>query len=89
MASTDNPPESYLAPLPDGSMVAERRRPGRVDYPGPALIGLPRRGYSAATAPATEHTDDLGAARGIGRAVVVGVVLWAVILLAIRALWLA
>jgi len=81
----------HLQPMILGCSRAVRpvRRPGRVAYTSPALIALLRRSRAAPTAPAPERTDDLGAARGIGRAVAVGVVMWAVILLAIRALWLA
>ena len=89
----------------DGLTRADRRRPGRLTYTNPALIALLRGKSPAPPEPAPERSetsglegsddvraacrDDLAAARGLGFSVVVGFILWALILLAIRAVWLA
>jgi hypothetical protein len=56
----------------------DRRRPGRVERVSPELIGLLRRKPDArASRPGDrEAGDDLGSARGILTAALVGVALW-------------
>lgn len=79
-------PASRPITLPDGRTIAERRRPGRVAYTNPALITL-LRGDRPAEAAEPPSPDNLDAARGIWRGALIGVVLWGLAMLAVRATW--
>jgi hypothetical protein len=67
--------------------IPDRRRPGRIDTANPHLIALMRGRFrgdlpepdDAGPDDAAALRDDLSAARGIGLAVLIGVLLWAVI----------
>src|ERR1700733_8735235 len=63
---------------PDPQPTQDRRRPGLLENVSPELIGLLRRKPDArAPRPGDrEAGDDLGSARGILAAAVVGVALW-------------
>ena len=69
--------------------LSDRRRPGRVDYQNPDLIGLLRRETDAGTVPdrlagdfADVETgieeDSLAAARGVGTSMLIGAFLWSI-----------
>ena len=63
--------------------VVERRRPGRIENPGPELIRLMRRDFSGVTPPspetwdeAGEPCDDLRPATGLVNAIFLSSLLW-------------
>jgi hypothetical protein len=69
--------------------VADRRRPGRVDYQDAQLIALLRdqpTNANAAAVPRMLSADELSLARGILIGLPVGSAMWAAIVLAIRLL---
>lgn len=66
-------------PSPSPAAVADRRRPGRVNYTSPTLVDM-LRGQPDATAEPAEATDELedglAPARGIVLGVMIGAVMW-------------
>lgn len=66
--------------------LSDRRRPGRIATGNPHLIALMRRSFQADPPGAEDELrvraverDDLAPARGIGLAVGIGILLWAMI----------
>ena len=69
---------------PDGSLLTDRRRPGRVENVNPSLVPL-LRGQATSGEPDSKtqfgDPDQLGATRGIALGVVLSLPLWTGILL--------
>ncbi len=81
--------ETFVA----SAVGAERRRPGRVEYASPHLIGLLRAPLAPPATPTLDdaetidrpprEADSLAAARGIGASAVLGAAAWAGLLIAL------
>lgn len=65
----------------DAAGFPERRRPGRIETVTPALIPLLRGENLRDSAPSERVRDDLDPVRGIGLGVLLGVLLWAGVVL--------